>query len=175
MTPTPSAGTASPAAPADARGAAVTVDVRRTAVDDLEAAFSELVTQFRRIALQAAGAAGGGLQPGVLKLLVATERQGPITASCLAERLRTDKGFISRSLGELEERGLVERSADPGDRRARLVEVTPAGRERVTAARIPFEHVIESGVRDWPVDAIERLTDLLRELAAGVAPRDSAR
>jgi DNA-binding MarR family transcriptional regulator len=59
----------------------------------------------------------------------------------------------------LEDRGLVGRRPDPGDRRKPLVEVTPAGR-RIVTELIGIPH-------EWLAAAIERdLTPAEREMLA---------
>lgn len=51
----------------------------------------------------------------------------PTRASDIAERAGISKQAVSKTLGELEALGVVERIPDPSDRRARLVRFTPAG------------------------------------------------
>lgn len=53
---------------------------------------------------------------------------GPVRMSELADRLRIARRSATSVVDELVERGLVERAADPADRRAVTVDVTPAGR-----------------------------------------------
>lgn len=63
---------------------------------------------------------------------------GPLRLSVLAERLHIAPRSATEVADALQERGLIERSPDPGDRRATLVSITTAGREvaeRVAAAR----------------------------------------
>ncbi|MGG2460807.1 MarR family winged helix-turn-helix transcriptional regulator [Streptomyces sp. RGM 3693] len=50
------------------------------------------------------------------------------TQAALAEAIRADKTRIIPILDDLETRGLIHRRPDPGDRRVRLVSVTPEGR-----------------------------------------------
>lgn len=52
---------------------------------------------------------------------------GPLTLRRLAERLMTDPPYTTIVVADLERRGLVTRTAHPGDRRAKLVTVTPEG------------------------------------------------
>jgi DNA-binding MarR family transcriptional regulator/GNAT superfamily N-acetyltransferase len=54
---------------------------------------------------------------------------GPTTTQELRERLALDSGYLSRLLRALEGAGLVELTADPVDKRRRLVRPTTAGRE----------------------------------------------
>ena len=61
-------------------------------------------------------------------LLATIERHGPLTPSELAQRERVQRPTVTRMLAGLEERGLVQRAADPADRRSALISLTPAGR-----------------------------------------------
>jgi len=71
-----------------------------------------------------------GLSLPKLAALTALSQAGesmPLTQ--LAERLSCVKSNITQLVDRLEADGLVTRSADPNDRRARLAELTPAGRD----------------------------------------------
>jgi DNA-binding MarR family transcriptional regulator len=58
----------------------------------------------------------------------------PLTLSALAAQLTADPPYVTLMVDDLEERGLVERRPHPGDRRAKLVSLTPAGRAAVAQA-----------------------------------------
>jgi DNA-binding MarR family transcriptional regulator len=55
------------------------------------------------------------------------------TLRALAKRLSADPPYVTLMVDDLEERGLVQRIPHPEDRRAKLVELTAAG--RAAAAR----------------------------------------
>ena len=57
--------------------------------------------------------------------------EGPLSLSQLAEAVGVDAPYATLIVDGLEERGLVERQPDPGDRRRKLVTLTAAGREAV--------------------------------------------
>ncbi|HUC22313.1 MAG TPA: MarR family transcriptional regulator [Streptosporangiaceae bacterium] len=57
----------------------------------------------------------------------------PQTQRELAERLSADPPYVTLMIDDLEKRGLVRRKPHPTDRRAKLVELTAAG--RAAAAR----------------------------------------
>jgi len=140
------------------------------AVQELEDAFAELVTALRRIYAESAERVAPGLLPASYKLLSTVSRTGPVTLSALADRLTADKGMISRNISELVALGLVERTTDPQDRRARLIAVTAFGRERLAIARGPHEDRLNRVLAEWPASTIHQLTALLRALASGRAP-----
>jgi DNA-binding MarR family transcriptional regulator len=51
------------------------------------------------------------------------------TQGALAQAIGADKTRIIAILDELQEAGLISREPDPADRRARLLSITPAGRQ----------------------------------------------
>ena len=67
-----------------------------------------------------------GVKNTELRILVHLGRQA-LAVNELARRTRVDKGWISRSLKGLEERGLVLRTPHPTDARASLVRLTEEG------------------------------------------------
>jgi DNA-binding MarR family transcriptional regulator len=86
----------------------------------------------------------------------------PHTLRALAERLAADPPYVTLMVDDLERRGLVQRMPHPQDRRAKLVELTAAGR---AAARRADEILDEPppALRELPA---EDLAALLRVLDA---------
>jgi DNA-binding MarR family transcriptional regulator len=68
------------------------------------------------------------ITPSHARALGALAHSGPRRLSDLSDRLHIAPRSTTEVVDALETRGLVERSADPGDRRATLVALTPAGR-----------------------------------------------
>jgi DNA-binding MarR family transcriptional regulator len=98
-----------------------------------------------------------------IKALVALDRSGPLPGNALARELHLSPAATSRAADALVLAGLATRLEPVGDRRVRLLEITPAGRDLMT--RI-------SSVRRG---AIEQVLDLLdadeqARLLAAVAP-----
>lgn len=143
---------------------------RQAAVHALETSFTELMTTFRRYIAEAAERVSPGMLPATFKTLSVVGRFGPITLSTLAERLATDKGFLSRAISDLEGMGLVTRTLDPNDRRSRLIAVTDLGRERLDDARAPHESRLYEALTGWSVDEIAHLSTMLHALAVGGVP-----
>jgi DNA-binding MarR family transcriptional regulator len=67
----------------------------------------------------------------------------------LAVRAGITHQAMVQLVAELEERGIVERVADPSDRRARLVRLTDDGREIVKAALKQIAAIEEKWRRRW--------------------------
>ena len=95
------------------------------------------------------------------RLLAALDEFGPASQATLGRRTEMDRSDVVAALNELAARGLVERAADPGDRRRNVITGTPAGR-----ARLEELDGLLAGVQDqllMPLSGRERrvLTDLL--------------
>ena len=67
----------------------------------------------------------------------------------LSERAAVSHQAMAQFVGELEERGFVERVTDPSDGRARLVRLTDPGREIVRAALTAIAEIEEKWSRRW--------------------------
>lgn len=99
-----------------------------------------------------------GLEQWSFDVLAALRRSGPpyeLSPGALLRRTMVTSGTMTNRVDRLQEAGLVERRADPADRRGVLVRLTAAGRRKVDAS----------------------LADLLareRELLAGLSAADRA-
>ncbi len=89
---------------------------------------------------------------------------GEQTQIKLAERCALDKTTMVVTLDELERAGLAERRPSPSDRRARIIAVTDAGREKAAQADEIVERIyaevlgsLPAGERDAFVDGLSRL------------------
>jgi DNA-binding MarR family transcriptional regulator len=72
--------------------------------------------------------AGSGLTASQISALFTIVRLGPLRLSELAEIEGLNPTLLSRFVSQLCEQGLIRRTADPGDRRAALVEASAQGR-----------------------------------------------
>ena len=82
----------------------------------------------------------------VVRLL---DLSGPLLVGDLAAQLRIDISVASRQVTGLVDAGMVERTAVDGDRRARAVGLTPAGRELASRARVAVGELIGEILADW--------------------------
>lgn len=70
--------------------------------------------------------AGLGLTPGEARALSNAARAGSVRQNVLAERMGVEAMTMCGYLDRLEAQGLVHRTIDPTDRRAKLVHITDA-------------------------------------------------
>jgi DNA-binding MarR family transcriptional regulator len=77
-------------------------------------------------------------------VLTLLEREGPTRISALAAAAGLSSPAMTGLVGRLHQGGLVNRLNDPHDGRAKLVDITPGGRERrAQAERVVRDRVIE--------------------------------
>jgi DNA-binding MarR family transcriptional regulator len=114
-----------------------------------------------------AAAATFDLTVAQARALLALEGAAPMRA--LAEHLRCDASYVTGIADRLEQRGLVSRAAQAGDRRVKLLQLTPDGRrlrsklQARMLATSPVMVALEDGERE-----------VLRSLLAKAAGATSA-
>lgn len=81
--------------------------------------------------LVAAGLASAGARRYHYSLLAALDEVGPTSQAALSRRTTIDRSDMVATVNELTERGLVERTPDPADRRRNIITITPAGRREL--------------------------------------------
>ncbi|MBL8384410.1 MAG: MarR family transcriptional regulator [Burkholderiales bacterium] len=102
----------------------------------------------------------------VWRMLSVIGSRGPISLGEVAKVIGVDKGWLSRTLAQLEQRGLVRRSADPADARQFFLELTRAGRDlhlHGSAISVARQRHLE---REFSADELVVLEGLLRRLQA---------
>jgi len=120
---------------------------------DLGWALGMIFRRYLKAAKQAAGDLPGG--PRGYQVLRSAVGEPPSTQLAIAEQLGVDRTVMTYLLDDLEAEGLIERLADPSDRRVRRIAATAKGRARLT----------ELG---------ERLDDAERQCLAGLDEGDQA-
>jgi DNA-binding MarR family transcriptional regulator len=88
----------------------------------------------------------------------------PLTMRALAERLAADPPYVTLMVDDLEQRGLVQRMPHPEDRRAKLVELTAAGRAAAARADAILDEP-PAALRDVPAEDLTALLRVLERLA----------
>ena len=106
------------------------------------------------------------LNPSQARALRTLGHHGVLRPGELARHLRIAPRSATEVVDGLEERGLVERRADPADRRAVLVGLTDQGRKVLQAWRSQRRSEAERFFGSLPADDRAELTRILAALAA---------
>jgi DNA-binding MarR family transcriptional regulator len=98
----------------------------------------------------------------LVRAIVAT---GSVRVSAVARMQGVDKSTISPQLHRLERLGLLERAADPSDRRAVLLHATDEGRRWQEEFDAAGAGVFADVLRRWAPDDVAALANLLGRFA----------
>jgi DNA-binding MarR family transcriptional regulator len=88
----------------------------------------------------------------------------PLTLRALAELLAADPPYVTLIVDDLEERGLVQRTPHPEDRRSKLVQITEAGRTAAARATAILDEP-PAALLDVPAEDLAALLRVLERLA----------
>lgn len=105
-----------------------------------------------------------GMAPHQFSALVRLE-DGPMTPGRLAEIENVAAPSMTRTVAGLVEAGWVVRRADPGDRRAVLVELTDLGRDTITGTRARRDLWFASRLAQLPAADVAALAQAAGALA----------
>lgn len=114
---------------------------------------------------------GTSLSPNETHLLGHLQKAGPQRMSALASWQNVDKSTMTMQVKTLLERGFVQRSPDPEDRRAVIVELTDAGGEVLAAYADRASEILGESLRGWSDEDLSRFS---RDLARFAGDLESA-
>lgn len=103
----------------------------------------------------------GALGYGLVSALATIQAEGPLRPGDLSRIEVVTKPTMTRILTELEQRGFIEREADPRDGRAFMVTATPAGVAAVERARSDRTGIVAELIADLPEDEVAVLAAAL--------------
>ncbi|MBV7700358.1 MarR family winged helix-turn-helix transcriptional regulator [Streptomyces sp. TRM70350] len=103
---------------------------------------------------------------GSAAVLTLLGRHGDMRMSRLAELLSVDLSVTSRHVAHVAERGWIERSPDPADKRSRILRLTPSGRDQLDELYRRTTHLLAQRLSDWTDDEVGRLIELMTRLRA---------
>ena len=98
---------------------------------------------------------------GVLEALL---HKGPLTVKQIGEKVLITSGSMTAAVDRLAARGLVVRTDDARDRRARIIQLTPQGRELIERAFACHRDAMEQALKGFSEGERIILLPLLREL-----------
>lgn len=94
-------------------------------------AYIKLMRAAESVTARAHTVLGGDLTLTQFGVLEALFHRGPLCAGALAQKILKSAGNLTLVLANLERDGLVARERDASDARRWIIELTPAGRERI--------------------------------------------
>jgi len=143
-------------------------------VEDLVVALYRLGVVQRAIVRDSRSELGG---QGLIALSL-IDRLGPQRVSAIAARLHVDLSVASRQIAALVRAGYAARTADPQDRRAQRIAISPVGERIVRETHERMVAAYAAAMPDWREEDIVALAgtlDRLREdFAAAVAATEGA-
>ena len=98
---------------------------------------------------------------GVLEALL---HKGPLSVKQIGEKVLLTSGSMTAAVDRLERRGLVTRNDDARDRRARIIQLTPQGRELIERAFACHRDALQEALKEFPEGERFLLLPLLRSL-----------
>ena len=111
-------------------------------------------------------AVAAGLTPTRISVLLTVVREDRVRLADLAVAEAINPTQLSRTIAQLVETGLVERSADEGDRRAAWVKATPAGKRLAERIRRERTDALNVALQELTAEESERILASLSALEA---------
>ena len=115
--------------------------------------------------------AGLGMAYSDFGVLEALLHKGPLTIGELGAKVLLTSGSMTAAIHRLEKRGLVTRTENAGDRRARVIELTPKGRALIRDAFQDHKRAMEFATAGLSSVDRQTLLNLLRQLGLSAAER----
>ncbi len=125
-----------------------------------------LVTESRRLSKQEA--TRNGVTPTQLSVLKLLQEIGDLSLGMLSKEIRAHNSTVTGIVDRMEAAGLVERARSDADRRVWIIRLTAQGRKVAERARVSPWDLLRQALAELPAADQEKLTALLRKVAANV-------
>lgn len=149
----------------DSTAAAPGDPIDSDAIGGLEAELTDFWRRGRIRTRLRARAIDPRLDPSCYPLITILARHNSLPMSELVSAVGMEKSTVTRQIDAVERLGLAERHPDPRDARARVVTLTPHGRERVDAVLASAVAEWRARLAKWDPEDIRTLTRLLHRLS----------
>ena len=116
------------------------------------------------------GTHGNGLRGYHYRLLAALEEWGPASQADLGRSTGIDRSDVTAVLAELESRNLIERTADPENRRRNIVILTPQGVDQLRDLDTVVDAIQDELLAPLTPMQRRQFTTLISRLADDSAP-----
>jgi DNA-binding MarR family transcriptional regulator len=101
---------------------------------------------------------------GSAAVLTLLGRHGDMRMGKLAELLSVDMSVTSRHVAHVADRGWIQRSPDPADKRSRILHLTAAGQEQLDELSRRSSQLLADRLSDWSDDEVGLLIALMARL-----------
>lgn len=126
-----------------------------------------LVLACSRFARLSTRMADVGVSSVTWRITAALEARGPMRLSEIAAHEQVARPTATAAVQRLEAEGILSRRPDPEDARSALIELTPAGRERLDAWRERLAATVARLLADVPAEdraALEQASEVLHRI-----------
>ncbi|MFM0738842.1 MarR family transcriptional regulator [Paraburkholderia xenovorans] len=103
-----------------------------------------------------------------IPVLVTLRKAGALSQAELARLSEVEQSSMAQLLNRMERDGLVERVADPSDRRSRLISLTPAASEQLSAGKAVMDAASRRALAGFSAEEKEQLGSLLLRVNANL-------
>ncbi|WP_433728584.1 MarR family winged helix-turn-helix transcriptional regulator [Nocardia sp. CA-129566] len=138
--------------------------MQQTPVTSAEDSVVNLLVTAGRLTRLAGVISGEDLPRAVMRALAVLDEHGAVRVSEFARIDRCSQPAATALIGRLVADGFATRGKDPQDSRAVVVELTPAGRDRLQRARRAFGTALATRLSEFDTDRLARMETDLAEL-----------
>ena len=110
-----------------------------------------------------------GLTAVQARLLLALDRHPDCNQGFYADRLEVEPITLTRIVDRMEAAGWIERRADPGDRRARILHLTEKARDKVERVEGIVDRLVGDMLSGFSAREQQQLADLLARVGDNLA------
>lgn len=137
--------------------------VRTSAATDIAASLGLLLQRRFRATAYAAMTHGvhHAIDPATYPVISGIARLGPVSTTVLAQEIGLDRSIVSRRAAALVRAGLVGSQPDPGDARATLLSLSPAGIDVMRTLRSRLALAVQQQMAGWPDRDVREFARLL--------------
>jgi DNA-binding MarR family transcriptional regulator len=133
----------------------------------IEQQMTVLLRRVQRIHLSTA-AGDVNLERSAYGIMCKLADEGPQRLGALATAFGLDPSTITRQVQALEENRLAERTTDPTDRRASILDLTQTGRDILDRTRSHRRSKLQAALSDWSDADLDDFGRLLKEFNASL-------
>jgi DNA-binding MarR family transcriptional regulator len=142
-------------------GSGVSADVAE--LDRALTRIAYLLTRNRRNGLTTTAAAVP-LDRAAVTVLLELADSGAMRPGELAARLEVEAPHVTRQVQRLEKAGYADRGADPDDRRAQLIQLTPSGAAAAGRIREVGRSGMQAALAHWSPDTLHQFATLFNRM-----------